>query len=84
MKWLDGLFKKILPRKTKTMETQTISSALPKALQRTYQENFQYFDEWMSNHRTFQNEAIEKLDAENLGSCFLPTGTGKTRVQVHL
>ena len=42
------------------------------------------FARWASHHRDHQKKAIEALQTDQVGQCSLPTGTGKTRVQVHL
>ena len=35
-------------------------------------------------HRQHQLEAVEAMSKEDIGQCYLPTGSGKTRCQAHL
>lgn len=42
------------------------------------------FARWASHHRDHQKKAIAALTNNTIGQCSIPTGTGKTRVQVHL
>jgi len=42
------------------------------------------FEQYVSQHRPHQKIAIEKALEENIGQVIIPTGTGKTRVQIHL
>lgn len=42
------------------------------------------FTKWASHHREHQKNAIAALTNATIGQCSIPTGTGKTRVQVHL
>ena len=41
-----------------------------------------HFDEFYSMHREHQKEACESMETSLIGQICLPTGTGKTRVQV--
>jgi len=42
------------------------------------------WSDFVKNHRQHQNEAIAALATADKGQASLPTGTGKTRVQIHL
>lgn len=42
------------------------------------------FAKWSSHHRDHQKNAIAAMSNATTGQCSIPTGTGKTRVQVHL
>ena len=44
--------------------------------------NHSHFNEFYSNHRQHQKEACVSLDTETIGQVIIPTGTGKTRIQV--
>ena len=44
----------------------------------------QVFLDWTKNHRAHQVDAILKATGKTIGQICLPTGTGKTRVQIHL
>ena len=43
-----------------------------------------YLEDWTSGHRDYQHDAILRLSQRPRGTCLLPTGTGKTRIQTHL
>lgn len=61
---------------------ETNASKLPKSLQVQYKPNFGTFDNWMKNNRDHQNEAFKAIQKNTIGQVSLPTGTGKTRVQI--
>jgi len=42
------------------------------------------FDQYARQHRKHQQEAIESALSSPIGQVIIPTGTGKTRIQVHL
>ena len=42
------------------------------------------FEQYVSQHRPHQKIAIEKALEKDIGQVIIPTGTGKTRVQIHL
>lgn len=42
------------------------------------------FLEYISKHRAHQNKAIEGTRLKDKGQIIIPTGTGKTRIQIHL
>ena len=65
------------------MELIVNDKNIPKILGATYANNFRTFQNWAKNHRDHQKEAILAIEANVIGQVSLPTGTGKTRVQVH-
>lgn len=48
-----------------------------------YTTSFHTFDDWAKTHRDYQTEAIDAINQNPIGQISLPTGTGKSRVQVH-
>jgi superfamily II DNA or RNA helicase len=66
---------------TSTSE-ETNATNLPKSLQVQYKPNFGTFDNWMKNNRDHQNDAFKAIQKATIGQVCLPTGTGKTRVQI--
>src|SRR5574343_2071639 len=61
---------------------ETTATNLPKSLQVQYKPNFGTFDNWMKNNRDHQNDAFKAIQKATIGQISLPTGTGKTRVQI--
>lgn len=57
---------------------QVESSREPRAL---HEEVFAHF---ISEHRPHQVQAVAECANKNIGQVIIPTGTGKTRVQIHL
>lgn len=55
---------------------------LPKTLLSQYKKDFSKFDEFNSKHRPHQIKALKHLRDETIGQITIPTGTGKTRIQV--
>ena len=55
---------------------------LPKTLLSQYKQDFSKFDEFNSKHRPHQINALRHLRDETIGQITIPTGTGKTRIQV--
>ena len=55
---------------------------LPKTLLSQYKQDFSKFDEFNSKHRPHQINALKHLRDETIGQITIPTGTGKTRIQV--
>lgn len=55
---------------------------LPKTLLSQYKQDFTKFDDFHSKHRPHQILAINHLQNETIGQITIPTGTGKTRIQV--
>lgn len=49
---------------------------------RSYQQRFEYLDEWESNHREHQVEALLAQTKASKGQIISPCGTGKTRIQI--
>ena len=41
------------------------------------------FTDFTNSHRTHQKEAIASLETADIGQVSIPTGTGKTRIQIH-
>ena len=56
----------------------------PSLLDKRYMQNFGAFDTWASKHRSHQIKTLEACKGQRIGQVSLPTGTGKTRVQIHL
>jgi superfamily II DNA or RNA helicase len=55
---------------------------LPLSLTAVYQPHFEVFTEWESHNRQHQQDALQAIDGEAIGQISMPTGTGKTRVQI--
>ena len=55
---------------------------LPKILMSEYRQDFSKYVEFHSKHRQHQIKALNHLKCENIGQITIPTGTGKTRIQV--
>ena len=55
---------------------------LPKTLMSEYRQDFSKYDEFNSKHRPHQKKALQHLKTETIGQITIPTGTGKTRIQV--
>ncbi len=70
------------PALVSTTSEETNASQLPKSLQVQYKPNFGTFDNWVKNNRNHQNEAFKAIQKATIGQILLPTGTGKTRVQI--
>jgi superfamily II DNA or RNA helicase len=51
---------------------------------KVYATNEQVLTEYWQQHRQHQKKSIEATRANNNGQIILPTGTGKTRIQVHI
>jgi len=66
------------------IEQKTINPDIPKCLQTTYTADHAAFVKWTKFHRDHQNEAVRLVNSEAVGQISLPTGTGKTRAQVHI
>jgi hypothetical protein len=64
--------------------TSASSERIPRSLRVQYQPSYRSFDNWSHNHRDHQAEAIRAAQATTRGQIIMPTGTGKTRVQVAL
>jgi superfamily II DNA or RNA helicase len=59
-----------------------IKAVIPQSVLAVYKPNFNYFDTWRKHHRDHQIQAIKSMQGKNTGQVSLPTGTGKTRVQI--
>ncbi len=57
---------------------------IPSTLLKKYILNLDYFYNWRKDHREHQLNAIDACSEAILGQVSLPTGTGKTRVQIDL
>jgi superfamily II DNA or RNA helicase len=55
---------------------------IPKFLLAEYQQNFSVYDSFHNKHRNHQKIALKRLEHETVGQISIPTGTGKTRIQV--
>jgi superfamily II DNA or RNA helicase len=49
-----------------------------------YNENYSHIDGYLLTFRQHQTEALEALNGKNIGQVTIPTGTGKSRIQVAL
>src|ERR1035437_11148052 len=49
-----------------------------------YNNDFVYIDQWCSHLRDHQVKALEALRAADIGQIIIPTGAGKTRIQITL
>ena len=67
-----------------TVKVKAADPSLPKCLQTVYAPNHGTFLEWAKGHRAHQSEAINSMLTSDTGQVSLPTGTGKTRVQIHV
>lgn len=70
------------PQNVTTNTEATKASNLPKSLQTQYKPNFSTFDNWLNNNRNHQSQAFNVIQTTDKGQISLPTGTGKTRVQI--
>lgn len=59
-----------------------INSTLPRMLRQKDTSNFGYFNEWKNNNREHQKQALTNVSNQDFGQILIPTGTGKTRIQV--
>lgn len=67
----------------KSPETpKPVEKRLPKALISEYRQNFKIYDDFHNKHRNHQKLALNALNDQILGQISIPTGTGKTRIQV--
>jgi superfamily II DNA or RNA helicase len=55
---------------------------LPKTLMSEYRQDFTKYDDFNTKHRPHQKKALQHLKPETIGQITIPTGTGKTRIQV--
>ena len=75
---LKNLFKKPEPVAPIVVEQKR----LPKTLLSQYTQDFTKFDDFHNKHRAHQIKALNHLRDETIGQITIPTGTGKTRIQV--
>ena len=78
-------FKNMFKKQEPTPQPQPIivePKRLPKTLMSEYRQDFSKYDEFHSKHRQHQVKALNHLKCENIGQVTIPTGTGKTRIQV--
>jgi len=68
----------------KVESTQELNPNLPAALQVQYKANYGTFDNWIRMNRDHQMKAYDIATHNTIGQISLPTGTGKTRVQIAL
>ncbi len=80
----DDSFSEDIHEELKRLENMQGDSELPKALQDEYKytENFEAFDEYSAMHRDHQTGSLNALVGCDKGQVTIPTGTGKTRIQV--
>ena len=64
--------------------TKTSEQKLPSSLTAVYKPSYDTFDNWLKNNRNHQIKAIDATKKADIGQISLPTGTGKTRVQIAL
>jgi superfamily II DNA or RNA helicase len=55
---------------------------LPKSLMAEYRQDFSKYENFHLKHRPHQHKALKHLQNETIGQITIPTGTGKTRIQV--
>lgn len=72
--------KNILGKTPETLKPE--QRRLPKSLVSEYRENFKVYDDFHSKHRKHQKLSVDALNGKNIGQISIPTGTGKTRIQV--
>lgn len=80
-----GTIKNLFKKQEPTPQPQPIivePKRLPKTLMSEYRQDFSKYDEFHSKHRQHQVKALNHLKCENIGQVTIPTGTGKTRIQV--
>ena len=80
-----GTIKNLFKKQEPTPQPQPIivePKRLPKILMSEYRQDFSKYDEFHSKHRQHQVKALNHLKCENIGQVTIPTGTGKTRIQV--
>lgn len=68
----------------KVEKTEELNPNIPLALQVQYKANYGTFDNWLRMNRDHQMKAYDVANKTNIGQISLPTGTGKTRVQIAL
>jgi superfamily II DNA or RNA helicase len=66
------------------VKTEELNPNIPTSLQVQYKPSFGTFENWMRMNRDHQMEAFDIAKNETIGQVSLPTGTGKTRVQIAL
>jgi superfamily II DNA or RNA helicase len=77
---IKNLFKKNEPETIAPINVEP--KRLPKTLLSQYRQDFSKFDEFHNKHRPHQINALNHLRDETIGQITIPTGTGKTRIQV--
>ena len=60
------------------------SNKKPKSLEHTYKPNFDAINDYYAKFREHQVQAIEAIGNNTIGQISIPTGTGKTFIQVYL
>lgn len=65
-------------------KTEELNPNIPASLQTIYKPNYGTFDNWLRMNRDHQMEAYDIANKNSIGQISLPTGTGKTRVQIAL
>ena len=74
--------KPTLPKKPEEVPIVVEKKRLPKTLMSEYRQDFTKYDDFNTKHRPHQKKALQHLKTETIGQITIPTGTGKTRIQV--
>jgi len=69
------------PKKGPVKKEMT-KTGLPQIVVAPYTPNFDTFYHWSKFHRDHQKDALKAMEGQSIGQICLPTGTGKTRVQI--
>lgn len=80
-----GAVKNFFKKQEPTPEPQPIvvkPIRLPKTLLSEYRQDFSKYDDFHAKHRDHQTKALNHIKDESIGQITIPTGTGKTRIQV--
>lgn len=80
-----GAVKNFFKKQEPTPEPQPIvvePKRLPKTLMSEYRQDFSKYDDFHAKHRDHQTKALKHIKDETIGQITIPTGTGKTRIQV--
>jgi hypothetical protein len=63
---------------------EKITSITKESTTSTYKPSYETFYNWTKHHRNHQQRAVEECYRNTVGQVSLPTGVGKSRVQIHL
>ena len=81
---ITDIIRKVLSRSIEIKVDLDIATETTESRFKSYTFNPSYFENFIRYNRTHQKEAINALGKSNIGQISLPTGTGKTRVQISL